>query len=280
MPACAAKGQGKYYPKLQWHTSSSTHFTVRANPKKVTEYFYNAVDSLMKTSLPKFGSYDEFIYDSAGNQISRKVFFNENWWSLLITRFSATGSSSEFEYKSKTGIKKGILAKVEPAVNSRYKETIYTDKAVSRVIYYTYKNNGDEVITAETQKLDNHSNTTTRKYLYKSNQLLSLVTKVVSGRGDISVEKKRFYYGKDNTFDSIIAQSPNEIRRLLFTKNKFGDPITEIDIRNNDTMRYTTNIYLYDEKGNWIRRVEEEHIEDKWNSPAAKFAMIRREIIY
>jgi len=273
-----AKGQGKYYPKQQWYASSHPHFPVKAKPENVTEYFYNGVDSLFKTDVKKFGSYDEFTYDTAGNLLSRKLFFDDDLWSSFTSSFTATGSVTEFQFKSKTGTKKGIFKKVEPIANGRYKETVYNEKVISRITYYTYKNNGNEVTTEETQKTGNYSTKTTNKFVYNGNQLLRRSAKVISGK-EISAAEKFYYYDKDNFLDSIITNTGKYRNRLVFIKNEHSDPVTEIEIEHNDTTQYNTYIYLYDAKGNWISRVKENHVEDKWIQ-REKFSLIRRDIIY
>ncbi len=275
----AANGQGKYYPKTHWYTSSQSLFPVKARPKKVIEYFYKGVDSLMKTDLKKFDSYDEFIYDTAGNLLSRKLFFDDDFWSGFTTSFSDSGLITESQYKSKKGIEKQVFEKIDPDGNGRYKETVYSDKVISRITYYTYKHNGNEVITEDTQKVENYTGYTTNNFLYNGNQLLSQTKKVISGK-DTSVGEKFCYYGKDNALDSVITRSGKYKGRLLFIKNEYGDPIAEIEIERNDTTRFYTYTYLYDDKGNWIRRVQQDHIEVGLHSQMERFSMIRREIIY
>ncbi|GAB2813688.1 hypothetical protein GCM10027043_11850 [Ferruginibacter profundus] len=280
MSLYAAKGQGKYYPKAQWYTSSHKLFQVKAKPKKVTEFFYNGVDSLTGTDLKKIGSYDEFIYDTAGNLLSRKLFFDDNFWNQFTTNFSSTGLVSAFQSKSKAGIENGILMKIAPAGDGRYKQIIYRNNKPGQVIFYTFKNKGDDILLVEQKKIGDHTTTNISNLHYNGNQLLSDSVKVVTGKDTYSTQKK-YFYGKDNSLDSVITYSGKERKRLLFIKNEHGDPLAEIEIEHNDTTEYKTYIYLYDAKGNWIRRVEEDRLSfGQTVFQNQKFSMIRREIIY
>jgi hypothetical protein len=280
MPLHAAKGQGKYYPKLQWYTSSNPNFPVKYQPEKVTEYFYGGVDSLMKTDLKKFGSYDEFTYDTAGNLLSRKLFFNDNFWSLYTSTFNPTGERAEYQFKSNNGIDKGVFLTTEPTNDGRFRQIIYSDHKESKVTFYSYKNNGNDVVSEEHKNMGAYTTTTITNLQYNGRQLLSRFTKIVDGK-DTAVVRKFYFYSLDNSLDSIITFSGKERKRQLFVKNEHGDPLAEIEIEHNDTTEYKTYTYLYDAKGNWIRRVEEDRLSfGQIVFQNQKFSMVRREIIY
>ena len=89
----------------------------------------------------------------------------------------------------------------------------------------------------------------------------------------------QYYYDTNNYLDSIIKRTGKEIEVTSFKKNKYGDPISEIEKMSKETLAYKTYTYLYDNNNNWIRRLEENHKPSGFNSNKT-YTLIVREIKY
>ncbi|MGG9962256.1 hypothetical protein [Ferruginibacter sp. SUN106] len=253
------KDHGKYYLKNRWYTSSSPYFALKARPKKVIEYFYSRTDSLLKSDIKKFGSWEECIYDTAGNPEYRKLFFDDNYWSSYTYQYSPSGYKTLSEKMSKGVITKGVFTTFEAAGNGTFKQKVMYESNTTGNILYRSKNNGNEIFTEETRQNGNNKLGINTYSQYNGEQLISRVISNIMGR-DTVIEKEKYFYGKENAIDSIITVSKLQSQRDYFFKNESGDPHTEITIKNNDTTSYNTYTYIYDDKGNWIRRLGKNHL--------------------
>ena len=267
---------GKYYFKEQWLTLSSKFFPLRAKPKQVTEYFYGE-DSLLKSDLSKYGSYEGYTYDTVGNLVSHKYFFKDDFWYLFTFNYSDDGMNAKSVFKTKKGFDTAVFMKITPTTDGRYRQVIYKENAESKVFFYQFKNNGNEIISESTDSFNNHKSDVYVSSLYDGQRLINRKTIHVNGKDSDTLLQNNFY-DEQQFLDSIVIRSAHYILRTLFTKNKQGDPLSEISIGNRDTTTYKTYQYLYDEKGNWIRRVEEDHLYRSFSTQ--KYYLLVREITY
>ncbi len=265
-----------YYPKLQWYTSSSPLFPVKGKPKQVTEYFYSGVDGF-KPGKDKFNSYDEFLYDTAGNISTRKLFVSDNLWNVYNFKYTSTDINVVCQNKIKGATTKTLFMKLEPTSTEMYREVVFAENGINDTTLYRYNNNGDEIIKSQTVSINGIKNSRVTRLFYDGQRLLRRVIEV-KGEYRNTTADEIYFYGKDNTVDSIITTRDPYRNRWLFTKNGQGDPVTEISIDKGDTAINKSYRYLYDNKNNWISRVEEDHLSE--TAAGKKYTLIIRKIKY
>jgi hypothetical protein len=264
-----------YYLKDQWQTSSMKYSQVNNKPEEVKEYLYPGENNISQSDLKNLGSYDLFKYDQDGNLLSRKLFFNDDMWYQFEYTFSVKGYEVELTTKSARGLTKRKTTLFEVKSDGSCEERDYEDSLMNKVKTYHYKNDGNEIIceyNIKSERYKTHS-------WYKGQRILKQIYQVTNQQVSFSSEHQ-YYYDKDNYLDSIIAQTGKLTDRRIFMKNKYGDPVSEIWIKNADTLVHKTYSYLYDNNNNWVRRLEQDHQSTEFSLNKKSYSLIVREIKY
>jgi hypothetical protein len=269
------RNEARYYLKEQWLTTSSKHFPVRSNPAEVIEYFYNGVSAIDTNIIVNSKAYDLYAYDGVGNLLKRELYYADSMGVKSIHQYKTDGYSISYFYQSRADIKLQKKYLFESVSGGKFRATNTSDSSDKKATYYSYKKNGDQVII-EQQFEDRQQ---AQIDVYDGQRPLTRTIQVTNNSIS-STAVTQYYYGKDKGLDSIIEKSENA-SRIIFTRNKQGDPITELVIDSkNDTIRYLAYTYRYDDKGNWVRRVEEDHSPVSPYSLHQKYSLIIRRIAY
>lgn len=267
-------GQNKYYLKEQWYTSSSQQFPVNGTPKNVKEYFYPNINNFSGSDTAKFSSYDSFSYDEAGNIVERMLFFDSSFWQLFKFKYTNKGYTIILKGNSKGKITEEIVKKLEQYNAVQFRE-IKVDEKNTNLKLFSYKNNGNEVLISE-RGLGKYKNMYKKQHAFYDGQ--RPLKKIVTDGTDTTITT--YYYSGTLKLDSVVSIAGTTRKVIRYITNEKGDPVSEVQLMNSDTTSYVTYSYLYDDKGNWVKRIEEEYIESQFSSAASKNALITRKIIY
>lgn len=265
----------QYYLKDKWQTSASNYFLIKNKPKEVRENLYIGEKNISQNNPNNFGSYDLFTYDQDGNLLTRKLFFNNNMWYGFEYTYSRKGYEIELTTKSAKGLTKRKTTLFEVKSDGSCEERDSEDSLVNKVKTYHYKNDGNEITceySIKSERYKTHS-------WYNDQRIFKKIYQVTNQQVSFSSEHQ-YYYDKNNYLDSVIAKTGKLNDRTIFKKNKYGDPISEIWIRNMDTLVHKTYTYVYDNKNNWVRRLEQDHQSQEFGSNQKKYSLIVREIKY
>jgi hypothetical protein len=268
----------QYYLKDQWKISSANYFQVKNKPKEVTEYFYAGENNISQNNLKEFGSYDQFIYDQSGNLLNRKLFFKQDMWYEFKNTYSKKGYGTELITKNVKGLTRKKTTDFEIINDSICRETLYDDPLIKDVSIYHYKKGGNEIVKEQSVEATEFRRKSKRHYWYNGQQILK-ETFVTNDGEIIRTIETQYYYDTNNYLDSIVKRTDKVTDRTIFKKNKFGDPIYELQTSHKDTSAYKTYTYLYDSNNNWIKRLEENHKPSGFN-PNETYTLIVREIKY
>lgn len=269
----------QYYLKDQWKTSSGNFFQAKNKPKEVTEYFYAGENDILQNKLGKFGSYDQFIFDQKGNLLKRKLFFKEDMWVEFKNTYSKKGYWTEFITKNVKGLTRKKTTDFEVISDSICRETLYDDPLVKDVSIYHYKKAGNEIVKEQSVEASKFRRKSKRHYWYNGQQILK-ETFVTNDEEIFRIIETQYYYDTHNYLDSIVRRKDKLTDRTVFKNNKYGNPIYMLETSNKDTSAYKTYKYLYDDKNNWIRRLEEDHHANEFDLSDKGFVLIVREINY
>ena len=276
--AFCSRQEAKYYLKNKWRTSSGGLFRLKNSPKKITEYFYSHVDSLSQETFPVKGSTDEYFFNSDGDLTQRNFLFN-NLISRAIYRYSAKGYVMELESPQLKGIAKKTMTNFEQNINGKFIETSQHD-GYKREKWYEYKNNGQEIITEEyVNTSETKRSSVVRDHLFYNGDYLVKQVRTSWINEEMQSRTQVYFYNPDNYLDSIISVYGRVTKRFIYIKNKYGDPVAQYEVNGKDTTEHNRFSYLYDNKGNWIRRFEEQ-IKGPVYFPKGSNALVIRKIEY
>lgn len=280
MVSCAAKKQqGKYYLKDQWITRSADYFPVKNKPHSIREYLFKCkteADTLPKP-LDQADSYEDYVYDSAGNRLEYNIVLGNGSVYRYITTYIESGYTTMLTITSSGITSKQKAFEFMPAGDGRYK--LIKDSVNGYEQFYTYFNNGNEVLIEKNFDFGVMKSHTLERTFYDGQRILKKVSDVKSTNGNFT-NTTEFKYTGNNVLkgmqDQLMGGSIKD-----YTLNAAGDPTKEVVIRNHkDTMIYKTYSYLYDAKGNWIRRLEKDNLSQKYYQPGRSYALLIREITY
>ncbi len=248
---------------------------VKNKPKEVKEYFYPGENDISQSDRNNLGSYDLFTYNQDGDLVTRKLFFNDNMWYHFEYTYSQKGYEVELTTRSPNGLTRKKAINFEVKSDGSCKEWNYEDSLANKIKTYHYKNEGNEIICEYNIKSESYK---THSW-YKGQQILKKIYQVTNQQVSFSSEHT-YYYDKNNYLDSIIAQTGKLNDRTLLEKNKYGDPVSEIWIKNADTLVHKTYAYIYDNNNNWVRRLEQDHRRQEFSLSDKTYSLIVREIKY
>lgn len=274
--ACHRAGNdGSYRNFDKWQIySAMADRPFRGHPRWVSEYSLAAVDSA--NPKKKHLLYFKYGFDDSGDRISRGCYMDDKLSYETDTRYDADGrqdltwtsagrDTTRSVSRSMGGgrfvsIYRGITGKPGstwiisfPAgaleeIQEKYKDTTATGKPVATLHFYYH---GDRIIRKTS----------------------------VSNEGQA---EQRFFYSKGDSPDSILTYNDGKlVLREVYHNNAQGDPDRCFLINGKDTLTRRSWQYVYDQHGNWTRKIETTPGADTLASPLGPARTIdEREFVY
>ena len=228
---------------------------LNGSPKEIHEKTFPVLkDTSLDVTESYNGSYftSQYKFDRQGNlTLLRYYFIDSSIYSEWI--FSYDENGVQYEYFSKK--KKGQLLKLKGRMVSRktgpskYKEVYYENDAVSRIEFVSTAAAGD-FVKRERYKAD--------KLLLRSKRYYKkgLIYRAETFRKD-DLTISQSYYSDMGVQDSIVRRSNDEVvGKTVFINNERGDPVFLEETNRGEVVSRLWMKYLYDEKGNWYRKLE------------------------
>jgi hypothetical protein len=255
---CISDNEYKCYHYLQWLIPGD-EIPIRHQPKEVRDsIFSNVTDTVISNSSGMFGQLEVCKFNKNGNIIEsssqkpgftiiqKSVFTDTGYsnltYSLLDNKASDTLGFTVHPYKDG----KFIYTDRDKDEKSQ-KLVIFSNNGNTRIIETTDTFNGKKIITIETGE-------------FKNGKLQKITVKK-----EDKVQQLVYHYSA-NFLDSVVFLVDGKwvsIRSYIY--NKQGDPVFRLEKDGNGKILQAHAVsYVYDEKGNWIKKLEKEVVSDPY----------------
>lgn len=227
---------------------------LKGQPKEVREDFYRQLSDTTPEASGKHINYERYRFDKEGNM----VYYNFVIDSMISGENFMTIDENGFQYKSinkdpvaDTAVAAETLiesVKVGPGV---FRETKTRRGEKSDGYSIMRFENGGDIVSREAWRSDTMVNKVIEKYV--DGKIHSIVN---NDRGMLQ-QSIRYYYSSKGILDSSVESMGGvAMRRELFINNEQGDPIIHEKWRDGNLDTRQRFVYRYDDKGNWIRKLE------------------------
>ena len=221
---------------------------LNGHPKEVTEYSYMAGDTA--NSAKRRILYQKYGFDADGNLVKGSTVMNDTVVLTSVNTFNADGLQ-----QTVTNVKTGesVQTTTKRLSDGRFKTVANHAKSAPTIAYSSFT--GDNKSEVE-QGVTGNQGGPTNVHIYYDGYRITKVTGT-SQAGDL---EENFFYSRWDTPDSIEifsgkGNSMRLIQREVYTINDHGDPVQRIQIMMKDTAAQDAYQYVYDDKGNWTRKV-------------------------
>lgn len=227
---------------------------VRGNPKEVKEQYFEIADTTL-LGEGRMNGEEVYRFDNQGNLLDGYTMIDSLMYAEFSYKYSELGKAYKY-YSYTTKAKDSMIGmaytSTEKLSPNRFKIIHFKDSQKRYDEYYTFSNKRVDLETVVAPERRTFST-----YWQQNNRLV----KIDRTDGDGQTSDFYFYNSKGH-LDSIIyknkGKSPSAdhiIGKEIFLNNEYGDPIITYSVTNNDTTDLEKNLYQYDSKKNWIRRL-------------------------
>lgn len=250
---------------------------LRARPKQVTEYtIYPASDTVHPEHRREF--YIRYRFDSSGIITSKDSYMGgkplvlearstrpDGYWVKMLL-----GDSNHIAY---------VITRL--LADGRFKVIYQKSKWQFDATIYSFTPDGSEEIQEVYPDSNAHGTPPLVIHNYfNGNRLLRFSNQ----RGHYK-EEGQFYYSGAGGPDSVLlyrvgATGNTLYQRQLFLRNSQGDAVRKLVISDGDTVSLDECRYVYDAKGNWIRRLTIPVINNARNQWNEEPSVDEREFVY
>lgn len=235
---------------------------IKGKPVFVKEILQFTIENDVRSKLGVQNSYEEYGFSSVGDIILKRRFYTDDFFSNTNFTYDYNGMSY---FLILTSADKGkpkydtLISTSRLLPNGKYKRIIHR-KEETKAILESYLNGGGLVVEEYLKDSTDNSDVliTSSKY-YNSDK----VTKAELLHKDGSIDTEQYYYSDSGLLDSVVRVSErwglkNRDKRV-YQYNEQGDYNFYAEISGvGDTTALATVKYLYDNKGNWIRKLVDE----------------------
>ena len=276
-----------YYTYNHWQVPGDENkIPLKGEPKQVKETLFVDLQDTSLSATGTFSSYDIWGFDAQGNINYRKNFVSDSLWSETNRTYNDSGLQSVTRYTdSKNGShtvngKRSLVT--QRLRDGKFKELATTASGEDKIRLLSFKEGGDLQTIEYVFGTDIKQIYSTQVIHYKNGLMQRMVQS--SHSGDSSVLQYR--YSKNNYIDSVLQYNSGKLfSRIVYTNNSNGDPVKSCTtLSSGDTVNTATMQYVYDKKGNWLKKLERITMHNiSPNNPGlnqTKYALLVREITY
>jgi hypothetical protein len=262
---CAC-GRGKYYDKNAWQIPAEfNYYRLKDSPRRVTEY---SCDAKTDTSARQNGQYYQvYDFNREGNITNRQLFVHKKLVVAMQTSIGADGYLIKME-DDRTGFKDTLFTGSRSVGSGWFKSFSYGGTGNTKTFVTRFWKDGDEGLNKVYNDSAATGNPVQRVYVYYQGQ--RLLKQIVSGEN--ALLEQRYFYSRGDSPDSVEWITGGKVaQRELFVNDPQGDPVSYLKLKDRDTLTYQRFNYRYDDRGNWVWRLD---------SAREKVTVTEREIVY
>ena len=262
---------------------------IKGKPVFVKEILQFTIENDVRSKLLVQNSYDEYHFSSAGDITHKRTFITDDFFSN--TNFSYDNNGMSYFLILTSGDKEKpkydtLISTSRLLSNGKFKRINHRKEEITAILE-SYLNGGGLLVEEYLKDTTDNSDVllTSRKY-YSSDKL----TKAELLHKDGSISTEQYYYSDKGLLDSVVRVTErwglkNRDKRV-YQYNEQGDYNFFAEISGvGDTTALATVKYVYDNKGNWIRKLVD---EEGWydGKPVVnkmlekKYCLLSREIKY
>ena len=258
--SCSEKpDKGRYYTNSQWQKFRKEYDLgkLRERPVEIKEDEYTELDDTIINSSGKFKEYNLFRFYNTGDLSVWKSYKSDSEWVIAEMKYDENGLQSRY-YSNRDSLK--TFCDAGKVVSTRLKD--------GRFLLHSFFNIGPAFMLIS---FNGRGNIVKKEYIidsFRLNDVLKTVTayykddllqKVDTKTKDGVEQTEIYYYSVNHKLDSACRLILNKLtQKEFFVNNQFGDPVSYVlqRVPKNDTIQYVTLKYVYDNHGNWVRRLE------------------------
>lgn len=259
--SCENKSEeGRYYAHNNWQKFRKEYDMglLKGKPKEVTEYAYiNVVDTILNNTNGEPNGFEKYKFNPDGEMIFWQLCKKDSQWVIAEMNIDKNGYQARY-YSDKDSLK----------TYQNVSKVTSTKIAKDRYLMHSFFNIGPAFIVTSFQ---DSGSIVKKEYVNDSTNLKNVVktitttynnesiSKMVTTTSDGGYEEENYFYSKQGFLDSIQRKKQQVlIEREHFINNAYGDPVSYFVLREiqKDTIIKIKIDYQYDNRGNWIKRLE------------------------
>lgn len=223
---------------------------LNGHPREVTEYTYNAADTIKPEVRGVL--YVKYGFNADGDIVSRDTYMEDTIVMRSATTFGVNGRQ-----ETTTNVKTGQSSKVvtRPLGDGRFETINYHLKSKPTASVSSFPADGEEQIRDDFDDTVIDKKAPRSVHIYYSGNRITRIT----GQTEVGKFEERLFYSRWDTPDSvhIFDGTPPDAKLLergRYIINDHGDPVRHITIAGNVPSSVESFRYLYDQHGNWTRQ--------------------------
>ena len=283
--SCATK-QTAYYNHDKWKIPGDINMApLKASPKEIKESLFTNLTDTSINAKGTLNSINTWRFDAAGNLMYREYFISDEFWIRTEMQLGTNGYQSRSYTNNDAQHTKEDAGKIvsKPISDSSFFEETFSPQNGNSYRLKTFGNNGKIITIEEIKDTVLYKNATSRELLYYEGDKLQ---KALYSSINDTPRLAHYFYNTNGFLDSIILRQQGAIiQQEFFVNNTQGDPVSYLKINaQGDTLQNIMFTYIYDAKANWIKRLEREETQSRYNAVLTKqtpdYTITEREIKY